>query len=54
MMKKQPKNNNPVNGKKKWVQPVWMPEEPSKDDKVSPSRHSNTKPFVEKNIKQKW
>ena len=54
MMKKQPKNNNPVNGKKKWVQPIWMPEEPSKDDKVSPSRHSNTKPFVEKNIKQKW
>ena len=46
-------SNNPTSGKKKWVQPIWFPEEPQKEN-VSPTSRTQEKPFSKKNIKHKW
>ena len=53
MNKKTNNSNNPTSGKKKWVQPIWFPEEPKKED-VSPTSRTQERPFSEKNIKHKW
>jgi len=53
MNKKTNNSNNPTSGKKKWVQPIWFPEEPKKEN-VSPTSRTQEKPFSKKNIKHKW
>jgi len=37
--------------KREWIQPIWIGKD---EDKNSPTRHSETKPFTDKNIKHKW
>ena len=37
--------------KKRWVEPIWIGKD---EDKNSPTRHSETKPFTDKHIKHKW
>ena len=53
MKKKIEQSNNPTSGKKKWVQPIWFPDEPKKED-ISPTGRTQEKPFSKKNINHKW
>ena len=52
MNKKTNNSNNPTSGKKKWVQPIWFPEEPKKEN-VSPTSRTQENPFSKKMIKHK-
>lgn len=55
MKKKIEQSNNPTSGKKKWVQPIWFPDDlPKREDKISPTSKTREKPFSDKNINHKW
>ena len=55
MKKKLEQSNNPTSGKKKWVQPIWFPDDlPKREDKISPTSKTREKPFSDKNINHKW
>ena len=45
------KNTEKTEKKKRWVEPIWIGKD---EDKNSPTRHSETKPFTDKHIKHKW
>ena len=53
VMKKKEQSNNPTSRKKNWVQPIWFPVEPKKED-ISPTGRTQEKPFSKKNINHKW
>ena len=49
---KRSNSQNPTLGKKKYVKPIWFPDEV--DENESPTARTKEKPFSDKNINHKW
>lgn len=49
---KRSNSQNPTLGKKKYIKPIWFPEDV--DENESPTARTKEKPFSDKNINHKW